>query len=117
MFKVIFDLATDPLGLPIEWYYEWIILLAIEGIAYQIAYNKVGHLYHSGVISGKTAGSFVHWIIRIVIYVAIWAITYGVIWIVKYVMTHKVQILIGVCSIMAVGIAIKLFIGIKNKRN
>ena len=25
MFKFIFDLATEPLGLPIEWYYEWII--------------------------------------------------------------------------------------------
>lgn len=27
MFKFIFDLATEPLGLLIEWYYEWIILL------------------------------------------------------------------------------------------
>lgn len=27
MFKFIFNLATEPLGLPIEWYYEWIILL------------------------------------------------------------------------------------------
>lgn len=25
MFKFVFDLATEPLGLPIEWYYEWII--------------------------------------------------------------------------------------------
>ena len=27
MFKFIFDLATEPLGLPIDWYYEWIILM------------------------------------------------------------------------------------------
>ena len=32
MFKFIFDLITEPLGLPIEWYYEWIILLVIYGV-------------------------------------------------------------------------------------
>jgi hypothetical protein len=58
MFKFIFDSATEPLGLPIEWYYEWIILLIISEIAYQVAYDKVGVLYHSDSISGKSAGSF-----------------------------------------------------------
>lgn len=41
----------------------------------------VGILYHSGFISGRSAGSFVHWMIRTVVFVAIWAVTYGVIWI------------------------------------
>lgn len=71
MFKFIFGLATEPLGLPIEWYYEWIILLVIGEIAYQVAYDKVGVLYHSGSISGRSAGSFVHWIIRTVVFVAV----------------------------------------------
>ena len=47
MFKFIFDLITEPLGLPIEWYYEWIILLVIGEIAYRVAYDKVGGLYQS----------------------------------------------------------------------
>ena len=51
MFKFIFDLATEPLGLPIEWYYEWIILAVIGYIAYLIAYEKVGSLYHEDLIS------------------------------------------------------------------
>ena len=51
MFKFIFDLITEPLGLPIEWYYEWIILLVIGEMAYRVAYNKVGVLYLSGSIS------------------------------------------------------------------
>ena len=55
MFKFIFDLITEPLGLPIEWYYEWIILLVIGEMAYRVAYNKVGVLYQSGSISGKSA--------------------------------------------------------------
>lgn len=40
MFKFIFDLITEPLGLPIEWYYEWIILLVIGEMAYRVAYNR-----------------------------------------------------------------------------
>ena len=39
MFKFIFDLATEPLGLPIEWYYEWLILGVIGFIAYLFAYD------------------------------------------------------------------------------
>ena len=110
MFKFIFDLATEPLGLPIEWYYEWIILLVIGEIAYHVAYDKVGALYHSGSISGRAAGSFVHWIIRTVVFAAVWAVTYGVIWIGKFVMSHKIQVAIGICSIVAVVIAVKIFV-------
>lgn len=115
MFKFIFDLATELLGLPIEWYYEWIILLVIGEIAYHVAYDKVGALYHSGSISGRAAGSFVHWIIRTVVFVAVWAVTYGVIWIGKFVMAHKIQVAIGICSIVAVVIAVKIFVWFKEQ--
>lgn len=115
MFKFIFDLATEPLGLPIEWYYEWIILLVIGEIAYHVAYDKVGALYHSGSISGRAAGSFVHWIIRTVVFVAVWAVTYGVIWIGKFVMAHKIQVAIGICSIVAVVITVKIFVWFKEQ--
>lgn len=37
-----------------------IILLVIGEIAYHVAYDKVGALYHSGSISGRSAGSFIH---------------------------------------------------------
>ena len=55
--------------------------MVIGEIAYQVAYDKVGTLYHGGFISGKSAGSFFHWIIRTVVFLASWAVTYGVIWI------------------------------------
>ena len=113
MFKFIFDLATEPLGLPIDWYYEWIILGVIGYIAYLIAYDKVGSLYHGDFISGRAAGSFFHWIIRTIYFIVMWAITYGVIWTGKFVMAHKIQVAIGICSIVAVVIAVKFFIWIK----
>ncbi len=115
MFKFIFDLATEPLGLPIDWYYEWIILGVIGYIAYLIAYDKVGSLYHGDFISGRAAGSFFHWIIRTIYFIVMWAITYGVIWTGKFVMAHKIQVTIGMCSIMVVAIAVKIFIWIKER--
>lgn len=53
MFKFIFDLATEPLRLPIEWYYKWIILLVIGEIAYHVAYDKIGALYHKITIENS----------------------------------------------------------------
>lgn len=49
MFKFIFDVLTEQLGLPIEWYYEWFALGIIETISYELAYPKVGMLYRSGM--------------------------------------------------------------------
>ena len=115
MFKNIFDLATEPLGLPIDWYYEWIILGVIGYVAYLIAYDKVGSLYHGDFISGRAAGSFFHWIIRTIYFIVMWAITYGVIWTGKFVMAHKIQVTIGICSIVTVVIAVKIFIWIKER--
>ena len=115
MFRFIFDLVTEPLGLPIDWYYEWIILGVIGYIAYLIAYDKVGSLYHGDFISGRAAGSFFHWIIRTIYFIVMWAITYGVIWTGKFVMAHKIQVDIGICSIVAVAIAVKIFIWIKER--
>ena len=115
MFKFIFDLATEPLGLPIDWYYEWILLGVIGYIAYLIAYDKVGSLYHGDFISGRAAGSFFHWIIRTIYFIVMWAITYGVIWTGKFVMAHKIQVAIGICSIVAVVIAVKIFVWFKEQ--
>ncbi|MDD4494372.1 MAG: hypothetical protein PHV32_08515 [Eubacteriales bacterium] len=104
MFKVIFEFLTDPLGLPIEWYWEYIILAAIGGIAYVIAYNTVGDMYRADFISGRTSGSFFHWLIRLFVFAVIWMVTYGVIWIVKLI-TANWQIILIVSGI-AVGITV-----------
>lgn len=60
MIKFIFELLTDPLGLPTDWIYEYIILAVIEAIAYDFAFKKVGNLYNSGMINGSFLGSLCH---------------------------------------------------------
>lgn len=84
----LFDRITDPLGLPIAWYWEWIILAIITFAAYAIAFRAVGDLYDGGMISGSASGSILHWIIRLIVFVAIWAITYFAIWLVKLIFAH-----------------------------
>lgn len=106
MFKVLFELATDPLGLPVDWYWEWIILFAINGIAYEIAWAKVRELYHSGLIFGSVMGSFFHWLIRLICFVIIWAVAYGIIWIGKFIIAHW-KVVLGI----SVGIAAAILLG------
>ena len=55
------------------------------------------------------------WIIRTVIFFAMCAITYGVIWIGKFVMAHKIQVTIGICSVVAGVIAVKLLVWAKER--
>ena len=79
IFKFLFERATDPLGLPINALYEYIILAVIGAVAYGIAYSKVGDMYHGSLISGRTEGSFFHWLIRLILFVGLWLLTYGAI--------------------------------------
>lgn len=115
MFKIIFDLAIEPLGLPIEWYQEWIILGIIGLIAYFIAYDKVRDLYHSHMISGRMSGSFLHWIIRAVCFIVLWAITYGVIWIGKFAIENKVLIGVIAVTVFLIIVTIKVLLMSRRK--
>ena len=69
----LFDIFTDPLGLPIAGYWEWIILAIITFAAYAIAFRTVGDLYDGGIL---------------IVFVVIWAITYFVIWLAKLIFAH-----------------------------
>lgn len=93
MFKVIFEFLTDPLGLPIAWYWEYLILAVIGFIAYVFAFRIVGDMYGSGEISSGCAGSFFHWLIRFVFFAVIWAITYGVIAAVRWLCANWIPVL------------------------
>lgn len=110
MFEFIYELATDPLGLPIECYYEWIILWVIDRIAYKKAYDNVGKLYSVDFISGSAMGSLCHWIIRTFHFWIMWAVAYSVIWVGKFVVSHKFVVGIGVIIILLAVSVIKFVI-------
>ena len=106
MMKFIFELLTSPLGLPIPWYIEYIILLVVNTVAFELAFAAVGKLYSGNIIHGKKTGSVLHWIIRIFAFFVLWAILYGLISFVKLCIAHW----IWVVSIL--GAIILLFLSI-----
>ena len=117
MFKLIFEILTDPLGLPIEWYWEYIILLVIGAVAYAVAYRCVGDMYSGGMIDGSTSGSFFHWLIRLILFVILWAVTYGIIAAVKWLTDNWVLVLSILGGVVAaVGIAAVVAIIVRKQK-
>ncbi len=105
IFRFIFDMATDPLSLPINPLYEWAILGVIGIFAYVVAFRLVGDMYDSGDISGSTLGSIFHWIIRFLIFIAVWFVTYTVIVVGQWIAAHWV-IIASVAGALALTITI-----------
>lgn len=116
MFMSLYEFLIEPLGLPIEWYWEYLILFIINEIAYRIAYDKVGDMYDAGM-SGKDAGSFFHCIIRTFCFGVMWAIAYGVIWLCKWLFANWILVVSIVGAIfITIGLIIIITKIIKNKK-
>ena len=116
LFSFIYEKLTDPLGLPISPLYEYLILAIIGLAAYKIAYSAVGGMYRIGEISSKTAGSACHWLIRFIVLVVIWAITYGIIELAKLIMAHWVIIISALAGILLIAGIITIVVSLNNKR-
>lgn len=108
MFKVAFEFLTEPLGLPIAWYWEYIILVMIGLIPYTVFYEKVGNLYSVGLISGRTSGSFFHWLFRFVIFAVIWAFIFVFILLIKFVLANLLSVILAIGSIAVLSCVIQL---------
>ena len=104
LFSFIFDKLTDPLGLPIAVWKEWLILLILGELAYVIAFRVVGDMYDAGDISTGVGGSFFHWLIRLIVFVAMWAITYGAIRVWQFCAAHWIVVISTFGGLMVCGI-------------
>lgn len=114
IFSFIFDMFTDPLTLPIEPLYEWIILGVIGIIAYIASFRIVGDMYDGGAISGSFLGSLFHWIIRLLIFVPVWFVVYWAIVIGQWIISNWVLALCIAGGLIAV---IAILIGIVHYLN
>lgn len=117
MFKLLFEFLTEPLGLPIKWYYEYIILTVIGFIAYIIAFRCVGSMYREGFISSRGAGSFFHWLIRLIFFAIIWAVMYGIIAFIKWLCANWILVLCVLGSIVLLAAIITITISLIKKKN
>lgn len=77
MLKFLYELFTSPLGLPIDPIWEYLIILVVGEIAHEIAYWVSP--------GGKTFGSVVYWVTKLLTFIAMWAVLYGIIVAVQFV--------------------------------
>ena len=99
VWSFLFDRQTDPLGLPLAAWEEYIILAIIGELAYLIAYFTVGVMLDLELI-WEGAGSIMHWITRLIVFVLMWAITYGLVRFIQFITSYWVQILCGIGEII-----------------
>ena len=101
MFKILFEILTDPLGLPINIIWEYLIIAIINVIAFKIAWEAS---------PGGFGGSTIHWVVRLIMFVIIWAIIYGVIVIAKWIFTNWKIVLCIVAGVVVLGIVIAVVV-------
>lgn len=85
MLKLAFEYLTDSYSLlenPID---NYIIMAVVGFVAYLIAYNIVGWFYSADMIDGRGAGHILHWIIRFIVFVAIYYVVATVLRIYKWI--------------------------------
>ena len=84
MLKLLFNFFTSPLGLPIDTIWEYLILAVIGAIAFMIGWDAS---------PGGRTGSAIHWVVRFVAFLVLWAVTYALIALVKWLFTNWVLVL------------------------
>lgn len=108
MIKILFNLLTSPLGLPISFIWEYLILAGIGAIAYAVGW---------AVSEGGEFGCLVHWSVRLVVFIVLWAVTYGVIALVRWICTNWVLVLCILGGILLIAsIAVISILLIKKKK-
>jgi hypothetical protein len=81
-----YNLLTSPFGLPIPAIWEWLILLVVGEIVHEIAWKAS---------PGGRFGSLIYWVTKFISFVAIWAILYGIISAIKFVVAHWIWFTVG----------------------
>ena len=109
MYKFIFEIITDPLGLPISSIWEYIILLILNEITFCIAWKAS---------PGGICGSEIHWAVRIPAFIVLWAIAYGLIFFAKWICANWIIILSILVSILVIaGISTIIVLSVKKRRS
>ena len=106
MLKLFYTLLTDPLGLPIEPLWEYIILLIVGEIVHEIAWN---------VSPGGTFGPLIYWVTKLIAFVAIWAVLYAIIAIIKFIIAHWIWFAIGGGIFLATAVGFIIYAKVSDK--
>lgn len=115
--KPIFEMITGEYVMFDNIIYNYIIMTVIGLFAFGIAWRCVEKLYDNNIISGKNLGSLIHWIIRVVVFVALFYIFNLLIWLTKFIYIHRQIICTIICSIVIHAIIIRIIYKIIKRKN
>ncbi len=93
MYRFIFDILTDPLGLPVNDLWEYGILSVIALVAFGVGWR---------VSSGGVFGSIMHWVARLLAFFVLWAVAYVLLAAVQWVIAHMAL----VCGTIMMAVAV-----------
>lgn len=71
--KPIFEWLTGNYSLFDNVLYNYIAMGIIGLIVFRVAWNIVGSLYKNDIISGRLAGSIIHWVVRFISFAVIFS--------------------------------------------
>ncbi len=108
IYKFLFDLIKEPLGIFDNPLYDWIVLGIIGLVAYIIAWRAS---------PGGRWGSEIHWTVRTLVFIVIWAIVRGIVELIKLILSVplKIWIFIGV-AVVVVSTVIAVILLCKRKQ-
>lgn len=101
LLKPIYEFITGQYVLFEKIVYNYIAMIIIGVIAFNIAWKTVGKLYNDNYIHGGVLGSIIHWAVRLIAFLFIFYIFVGVIWIINNIRT--VLIIIGLIFVGIIG--------------
>ncbi len=107
--KQLFDFMTMPFDLPVNPIISWVVMALIGIIAFRLAYKIAGES-----ASSSAGRSIVHWIARIVVFVILWALVCGAIYVYRFLKEYWYWVLAGVIIVAAIVAAI-LIIKVRKK--
>ena len=102
MLKLFYTLLTDPLGLPIEPLWEYLILLFVGEIVHEIAWSAS---------PGGKFGSLIYWATKFLAFVIIWAVLYAIIAAIQFIIAYWIWFAIGAAVLISVVIALVIWNG------
>lgn len=106
--KPLFEIFTGEIAVCDNLLLNYVVMLGIGEIAFQLAHSLVGDAYHSGMISGKCAGSILHWLFRLVIYIGMAYLLRAAIAIYIFIVDISVWVWHTLLGMLVCGIAISI---------
>ncbi len=105
--KILFEYVTGCFSLFDNAAYNQAAMGVIGIIAFAIAFGTVKGLYQDGVIEGGTIGSIIHYVVRGIVFIALFLAFTGIVWICRLAIQVPVWVWITL-AVTAIAVAIML---------